>query len=43
MTLGAWLMLGATWAIVAFFAGSFVLRILRTPASGATDRGRNEE
>jgi len=32
MTAAAWTMLGVTWAVVAYFAGSFFLRVLRTPS-----------
>lgn len=31
MTRSAWIMLGATWAVIAFFAVRFFLAVLRTP------------
>lgn len=34
MTLSAWLMLGAAWAVIAFFTIKFFLMVLRTPRDG---------
>jgi len=31
MTEAAWLMLGATWLVVVFFAGRLFLKVLTTP------------
>lgn len=38
MTPAAWIMLGVTWAVVTFFAGWFILRVLRLPQKG--DKGQ---
>lgn len=38
MTTAAWVMLGATWSVIAFFAGKFLLAVIRTPPREATGR-----
>ena len=40
MTPSAWIMLAITWSVIVFFAGRFLLAVLRTPPRGggsATD------
>lgn len=38
MTSEAWMMLGATWAVVFFFAGKFFYKVLTIPAVKQGDR-----
>jgi hypothetical protein len=38
MTPAAWIMLAATWSVIAFFTGRFFLAILRTPVKKSSGR-----
>jgi hypothetical protein len=40
MTSSAWLMLGITWAVIAFFTVRFFIKVLRTPPRPAGEDTR---
>lgn len=37
MTPAAWIMLVVTWSVITFFAGRFLLAVLRTPPRSGKD------